>query len=44
MERIRVIYKVTLSAGATGTQKAVLSFKDKNINVGDVDLSITVMN
>ena len=44
MERIRVIYKVTLPAGATGTQRAVLSFKDENTNVGDVDLSITAVN
>ena len=44
MERIRVIYKVTLSAGATGTQRAVLSFRDENTNTGDVDPGITAVN
>lgn len=43
-DRIRVIYKVTLPAGATGAQRAVLSFRDENTNTGDVDLSITAVN
>ncbi len=44
MECIRVIYKVTLPAGATGAQRAVLSFRDENTNTSDVDLSITAVN
>ena len=41
-ERVRVVYRVTLPAGASGRELGVLTFKDGNTTIGSVPLVITV--
>lgn len=40
VERLRVVYRVTVPAGASGSEFATLSFKDGSQEVGTIPLSI----